>query len=89
MEYLVPWLTLKSVPEIGNLLFTRLVRHFGSPEGALRAPARALAQVEGITPRLAEVIQRHRTPDWVPEQIDQAAQKGYEIGRASCRERVS
>ncbi|MBI5063323.1 MAG: DNA-protecting protein DprA, partial [Desulfatitalea sp.] len=79
MEYLVPWLTLKSVPEIGNLLFTRLVGHFGSPERVLSAPANALGQVDGITPRLAQAIQRHRTPDWVFKEIDQAAQKGYAI----------
>jgi DNA processing protein len=79
MEHLVPWLTLKSVPEIGNLLFTRLVRFFGSPEQVLSAPGQALAQVEGITPRLAQALQRHRTPDWVLAQIDQATQKGYAI----------
>jgi DNA processing protein len=79
MKHLVPWLTLKSVPAIGNLLFARLLRHFGSPERALCAPTQALAQVEGITPRLAQAIQRHRTPDWIFKDIDQAAEKGYAI----------
>lgn len=79
MKHLVPWLTLKSVPAIGNLLFTRLLCHFGSPERVLSAPTQALAQVEGITPRLAQAIQRHRTPDWIFKQIDQATEKGYAI----------
>jgi DNA processing protein len=79
MKHPVPWLTLKSVPEIGNLLFMRLVRHFGSPDKVLSAPAQALTQVEGISPRLADAIRRHRVPDWISREIDQAARKGYAI----------
>ncbi len=79
MEHLVPWLTLKSVPDVGNLLFTRLVGHFGSPDAVLAASADALARVGGIVPRLAQAIQRYRTPEWIFKELDAAAEKGYAI----------
>ncbi|KJS29897.1 MAG: hypothetical protein VR64_18855 [Desulfatitalea sp. BRH_c12] len=75
----LPWLTLKSVPGIGNLLCARLVRHFGAPQQVLNATIEALAQVEGITPRLARAIRGHRPPEWVLREIDQAARNGHFI----------
>lgn len=79
MKHIVPWLTLKSVPRIGNLLLVRLVRFFGSPEKALAAPVDALMQVEGITPALAGAIRRHRTPGWVFSDIEQVLEKGFKV----------
>lgn len=79
MKHLVPWLTLKSVPEVGNLLFERLVRHFGSPDAVLAAPADALGRVGGVSPRVVQAIRGHRAPDWVFKEIDEAAEKGYAI----------
>jgi DNA processing protein len=79
MERLVPWLTLKSVPGIGNLRFRLLIRSFGSPEPALQAPADLLAQVEGITLGLAKSIQRQRTPDWVWDEIERCSKAGYTL----------
>lgn len=79
MQDLLPWLTLKSVPGIGNLLFKRLMDHFGSPVAVLAAAPAALARVEGMTPRLAKAIARQQTPDWAEKEIESAAQKGYRI----------
>ncbi|RJQ68773.1 MAG: DNA-protecting protein DprA [Desulfobacteraceae bacterium] len=79
MNHITSWLTLKSVPGIGNLLCARLVRRFGSPGKVLSAAAEALLQVEGMTPRLAGAIRYHRTPDQVLREIDLAQQKGYTI----------
>lgn len=79
MEHVVPWLSLKSVSGIGNLLFVRLVRSFGSPEAVLNAPVDLLMQVQGITPGLARAIRRHRTPDRVFNEIEQAAKQGCRV----------
>jgi len=79
MDHVLPWLTLKSVPGIGNLLFKNLVSQLGSPQAVLAAPKGALLQIDGVSPRLAEVIRRHRTPDWVRRELDLIHEKGYAI----------
>jgi DNA processing protein len=56
----IPWLTLKSVEGVGDLLFRRLIDRFGSPERALEAPPGALAAVEGIRPAVAKRIHAAR-----------------------------
>ena len=56
MDRLVPWLILKSVPGIGNLLFKRLMDRFASPENILAAPETDLISVEGVSVRLARAI---------------------------------
>jgi DNA processing protein len=79
MEHLVPWLTLKSVPGIGNLLFRRLIDCFGTPERVLKASRHRLGQVEGITSRLATAICRHRTPDGIYREIDAIARRKFRM----------
>ncbi len=79
MEHLVPWLTLKSAPGIGNLLFRRLIECFGTPERVLKASRHRLEQVEGITPRLAAAIYRHRTPDGIYREIDAIARSKFRV----------
>jgi DNA processing protein len=79
MDRITSWLTLKTAPGVGNLLCARLVDHLGSPDSVLAADTDALLQVEGITPRLAGAIRRHRTPEWVLREIDLAGRRGYAI----------
>lgn len=79
MEHLTPWLTLKSVPGIGNLLFRRLVEHLGEPASVLCAPVAQLAQVDGMTRRLAAAIQRHKTPDWVATELSRVKNRGFQL----------
>jgi DNA processing protein len=79
MEHLVPWLTLKSVPGIGNLLFRRLINCFGTPERVLQTSRHRLEHVEGITSRLATAICRHRTPDGIYREIDAIARSKFRV----------
>ena len=79
MEQLVPWLTLKSIPGIGNLLFRRLVCHFGSPAEALQSSAKRLKEVRGMTARAVSAIQRHATPDWVRTEIERCTNRGIKL----------
>ncbi len=74
-----PWLALKSVPGVGNLLFRRLVVSFGSPEAVFAADAPRLRAVQGVTARLAAVIGSHRVSDAVNREWDAARKKGYQI----------
>ncbi|GFO67018.1 DNA polymerase [Geomonas limicola] len=50
------WFALKSVPQVGNVTFLRLLAHFGSPERALKATAEELAQVKGLGPAARESL---------------------------------
>lgn len=79
MEHILPWITLKSVPGIGNHLFKRLIDRFHTPDAVLQASSNDLAEIYGITPRLASAIRRHRLPDAIKRDIDLAVKKGYKI----------
>lgn len=74
-----PWLALKSVPGVGNLLFRRLVEHFGSPDAVFSADEPSLQAVQGITPRLAAAILGYRETEAVDREWDTVQQKGYRI----------
>lgn len=69
------WFALRSVPQVGNLTFRRLLEAFGSPESALRASREELAAVAGIRPAVAAAIKSH---DYRP-----AAEKELAALRAS------
>lgn len=77
MRQIEHWLTLKSVPGIGNVLCMRLIRRFGSPENVLKASEDQLQQV--VAPKLAATIARYTPPDWIGREIEQVARKGYRI----------
>ena len=83
MTDLRPWFALKSVPGVGNLLFRRLVAHFGTPAAVLSADKEALAQVPGVNDRAARAICGHRSDDAPGGAIDRLLQtieqKGYRI----------
>ncbi len=79
MDSILPWFILKSVPGIGDLLFKRLIDRFHSPEIILKASHKDLVEVEGVTPRLAEGIKRHKISDPVKLDLDLVGQKGYQI----------
>ena len=79
MEKLLAWFTLKSVPGIGDLLFKRLFDHFKSPESVLQAAHGDLLEVNGMTPRLATMIKRHKIPEHTKRDYDRVLQKGCPI----------
>jgi len=79
MENILPWFALKSVPGVGNLLYKRMINRFKSPEAVFGASHDELAQIEGVSERLAAAITRHRTPDHVKKEIDLVSEKGFGI----------
>ncbi|MFO7709370.1 MAG: DNA-processing protein DprA [Desulfobacterales bacterium] len=79
MEEILRWFQLKSVPGVGSLLFKRLMGRFGSPQAALEAAGAELAEVEGITPRLALAIRSQRIPDWAVSEVEDARRSGCRL----------
>ncbi len=79
MEDLLAWLTLKSLPGIGDLLGKRLIERFGSPEKVFQAPPKALMGVAGMTPPLVAALSCARTPDRLKEELDRAVKKNYQV----------
>ncbi len=79
MSDLRPWLALKSVPGVGNLLFRRLVEKFQSPETVFHADDSALLTVQGITPRLIQSIRNHKAKQIIDRELEAVEQKGYTI----------
>lgn len=79
MDAYLPWLTLKYVPGIGNLLVNRLIGRFGSPERVFEASTERLLEVEGISHRLITAIRQAVLPDEIHKDLDMITQKGYHI----------
>lgn len=79
MEKLLPWFTLKSISGVGNHLFKRLIKRFGSPELVFQAPQDKLFAVEGMTRPVASAVLNHKIPDYAKKELDLVAQKGYKI----------
>jgi len=79
MENLLPWFQLKSTPGVGNLIFKRLIDAFDSAEAVMRAPRQALAQIDGVSERLASAIKQSRLPDSVKTELSRVNQLGFRI----------
>ncbi len=79
MDHLIPWFVLKSVTGIGNLLFKRLISHFGTPQTVLQASAQELIQVEGITHHLTTAIQKQGISENVKKELDLVNRNEYRI----------
>ena len=73
------WFALKSVPLIGNVTFLRLISHFGSPERALAATARELAQVKGLSAAAAASLLSHDYHTFARAECDQLAASGARV----------
>ncbi len=79
MERLLPWLALKGVPGLGDLLCKRLVDRFGAPEQIFLAHRDALLEVPGMTPKLVSALSMNRVSDQSRRDLDLAAKKNYRI----------
>jgi DNA processing protein len=72
----IPWLALKAVPGVGNRVFLKLLRHFGSPESVLQASKSQISEVSGITDRLASDIVGFRIPHTIQEDLENVNKNG-------------
>jgi DNA processing protein len=79
MKNILPWLVLKSVPGVGNLLYKRMIDRFGSPDAVLKASRSEIIRTEGVSERLAATILAHKTPDYVNKEMDLISEKNFGI----------
>jgi len=56
----LPWLLLKEIPDLGNLLYKRLINRFLSPEKVLTAPTSELEIVPGISLHVIKKIRGYK-----------------------------
>ncbi|HSO18909.1 MAG TPA: DNA-processing protein DprA [Desulfosarcina sp.] len=85
-ENVRPWLQLRSVPGIGNLIFHRLITRFGEPEAVFGASRDALLAVEGITPRIVAAIRQASRVDACDREMEKARRmKCHIITQADSR----
>ncbi len=78
-EKLLPWLGLKSIPGIGNILFKRLLERFSSPSLVLEASVEELTKIDGISRRLAESVINYRISDTIRNEMANAIGEGIDI----------
>lgn len=80
-DTLLPWLRLRSVSGIGNLIFRRLMVRFGDPSAVFDAGAEDLLAVEGMSPRLVAGLRQAAQPSEKAGQreLDQALRMGCQI----------
>jgi len=79
MESCIKWLSLKTVPGVGNRLFLNLIQHFGEPDKIFSASSKELLQVEGINDRLVSAIQGYKIPKEVREDLSLVRKNGVRI----------
>ncbi|QWV94958.1 DNA-processing protein DprA [Geomonas oryzisoli] len=53
------WFALKSVPQVGNVTFLRLLAHFGSPQKALDASPEELCSIKGVSAAAVRCLAEH------------------------------
>jgi DNA processing protein len=73
------WLRLRGAEGVGPATFKRLLKHFGTPEQALRAGPGSLAQIEGIGPVKAGKIAASRNRFDADQEIARADREGIAI----------
>ncbi len=78
MDSIRPWLHLKSIPGIGNLLCKRLIDRFGSPQAVFQASDQDILQVNGLTRRHVAAI-RTCKPEGIETELALAAKRGYQF----------
>jgi DNA processing protein len=75
----LPWLALKGIPQVGWVLFKRLVEAFGSPAAVFAASPTELKQVKGVSPAMAQAIAGFRDWDQVETELARVAAAGARI----------
>ena len=79
MIKLLPWFELKRVPGIGNHLYKRLIDIFKSPENVFSASKDKLISINGVSPKLAEAINRHKPSNNTSAGLKRVKDEGYQI----------
>jgi DNA processing protein len=79
VKRLLPWLTLKEVPGIGNLIYKRLIDRFHTPERVFQASEVELTAVNGVSKRIAKSLRSSKPSDQAQQGLALASRRGYGI----------
>jgi DNA processing protein len=73
------WFALKSVPLVGNVTFRRLLERFETPERALAASEKELAQLKGVSPAVAGSIRGHDFHSFAESECERVRTAGVRV----------
>lgn len=73
------WFALKSVPQVGNVTFLRLLSHFGTPQRALCAAPQELSRVKGVSQAAAAAIAEHDYRELARAECEKVAASGAHV----------
>lgn len=73
------WMALKSIPGIGNVIFSSLVERFGSPEAVFSASVAALCSVCDVNKTIAGSVVSFQDWDSIMRQIEAMDKSGIKI----------
>ncbi|MFH1075462.1 MAG: DNA-processing protein DprA [Pseudomonadota bacterium] len=78
-EEYISWLSLKSVPGIGNRTFKRLLIHCGSPENVFATPIEELVERRLVSQIVAAGIVKLKDSAWAREEIKEVKRRGLRL----------
>lgn len=76
---IAPWLILKNLDGVGNILIKRLINRFGSPEVIFSASKTELCSVEGITLNKFNEIKKAKLSKEITNEINTASKENIKI----------
>jgi len=79
MEHLLPWLSLKRVPGIGDLMGKRLIERYHTPDRIFQADRASLMEIPGMTPKIATALLSHRVSDDLKSELELAFKRSCRI----------
>lgn len=79
MDRYLPWLVLKDVPGIGNHLYKRLMKKFGSPEKIFNAHENDLKEIKGVSLKAVKGIKNLKSSYKAEKELKTIQNSGFKI----------
>ena len=76
---ILPWLSLHMIPRLGNMVISRLVEKFGSPERVFEAGISELLKIVGMKPEVAQNIADRASIDAAENELKKVQDQGARI----------
>jgi DNA processing protein len=73
------WIGLSSIPGVGRVTFRKLVKHFGTPEGALSASHIELKIIAALSDKISTTIKTFSWQEYAEQELEKAAAAGVFI----------
>ncbi len=73
------WIALKFVPGIGNIVYRRLLKHFGTPENVFQGTKEQLSKIDGIQKGSISAITNFSLADRVEKEISLMDRHGVSL----------